>query len=76
MLPQKKIKYFVFICMADADSCEECKKLDGHMWKPGSPEAIPVPVKHCKSKEGCRCDWVWVYEGEGTVTSNVQEKQK
>ncbi len=67
MRAQKKIKYFVFVCACDADSCEDCKKLNGTMWRPGSPDAISVPVKNCKSKNGCWCDAVAVYEEEGTV---------
>jgi hypothetical protein len=76
MSEPKKIKYFVFVCACDADSCEECKKLDGKMWKPGSRDALSVPVKKCKSKEGCRCDYVAVYTEEGTVTSNVPGERK
>lgn len=69
MSAPKKIKYYVFVCASDADSCEECKKLDGFMWEPGSRDAISVPVKNCKSKNGCWCDAVAVYDEEGTVQS-------
>jgi hypothetical protein len=66
---QKKIKYSVFVCMADADSCEECKNLNGNMWKPDSRNPPSFPVKNCKSKAGCRCEPVDVYEDEGTIQS-------
>ena len=71
MTAQKKIKYSVFVCMMDEDSCQGCQKLDGSMWKPGSREAPSFPVKNCKSKEGCRCESVDVYEEEGTVQSGL-----
>ncbi len=66
----ERIKYYVFVCCCMPDSCDECKKLDGRKWEPGSKDAISVPVKECKSKQGCWCDEVGVYEDEGTVVTN------
>jgi len=68
---EKKIKYYVFVCIGDADSCEECKKLNGNMWEPGDRGIPSIPLKKCKSKNGCWCDVVAVYDDEGAVTSNV-----
>ncbi|MGA3326922.1 MAG: hypothetical protein ABSF45_20865 [Terriglobia bacterium] len=73
---QGNVKYFVLVCLGDVDSCEECKKHNGDMWEPGSRETPSFPLKHCKSKEGCRCEPVAVYADEGTVTSNVPKEQK
>jgi len=78
MPEQKKVKYYVRVCLADADSCDECKKHDGDMWRTLKEMLADWPFigSDCRQGKRCRCDAVAVYQDEGTVTSNVPEKRR
>lgn len=58
------VKYSAFV---DEDCCRACRALDGKEFDPYSPEhlAHEVPYAKCKSREGCRCLLIPVYEKTG-----------
>ena len=65
----EKIAYVGWVCCSDEDSCNECKALDGLSWIPGLANPPELPLKVCKSREGCRCQIVGVFSNEGCVVS-------
>lgn len=63
-----KIELYVWICLNDDQSCPRCKSKDGTEWTSKKAIKFKPPLASCSSLEGCRCEIVPVYEGEGTVT--------
>jgi hypothetical protein len=61
-----RITAYIWNCINDSQSCQECKDKNGQEWK-RKKLAPSAPLTTCKSPEGCRCALVPIYDDEGVV---------
>ena len=66
MTTRPRIESYVWCCVNDAQSCQECKVKNGQEWK-RKKLAPAAPLLACKSPEGCRCALIPIYDDEGVV---------
>ncbi len=62
----KEIAYVYYSATKDGDSCDACRAIDGRHLLPHHKmlSELRPPLKHCKSKKGCRCSLVYVTRDE------------
>jgi hypothetical protein len=76
---EEQIRFYIFRCFCDEQSCEACKEMNGTAWHVPRESCDPplvaplevgdVHLKSCTSPEGCRCELIAVYKDEGTYRS-------
>lgn len=54
------VAYAEWSCLSDEESCDACKRLDGLVWVPSLVSVAGPPCHGCSSREGCRCEIVYV----------------
>jgi hypothetical protein len=48
----------------DGDTCKHCREHDGDEWDVNDPERPELPDAKCRSKEKCRCMWIFSLKPE------------